>query len=78
MEREAKAISALQHPNICTLHDIGSHDGTDFLVMEYLEGQTLFERLGKGALPLEQVLKIGTEIAQALEKAHQQGLSIAI
>ncbi len=74
MEREAKAISALQHPNICTLHDIGSQDGTDFLVMEYLEGQTLFERLGKGALPLEQVLKIGTEIAQALEKAHQQGI----
>jgi eukaryotic-like serine/threonine-protein kinase len=74
MEREAKAISALQHANICTLHDIGSQDGTDFLVMEYLEGQTLAERLGKGALPLDQVLKIGTEIAQALEKAHQQGI----
>ena len=72
MGREAKAISALQHANICTLHDIGSQDGTDFLVMEYLEGQTLAERLQKGPLPLDQVLKIGTEIAQALEKAHQQ------
>jgi Tol biopolymer transport system component len=74
MEREAKAISALQHPNICTLFDIGSQDGTGFLVMEYLEGQTLAERLAKGALPLDQVLKIGTEIAQALEKAHSQGI----
>src|SRR5277367_393004 len=74
MEREAKAISALQHANICTLHDIGSQDGTDFLVMEYLEGQTLAGRLAKGALPLEQVLKIGTEIALALEKAHQHGI----
>src|ERR1039458_1745221 len=74
MEREAKAISALQHANICTLHDIGTQDGTDFLVMEYLEGQTLAERLAKGPLPLEQVLKIATEIAQALEKAHQQGI----
>ena len=74
MQREAKAISALQHPNICTLHDIGSQDGTDFLVMEYLEGQTLAERLEKGALPLDQVLKVGIEIAEALEKAHQQGI----
>jgi len=74
MEREAKAISALQHANICTLYDIGTQEGTNFLVMEYLEGQTLAERLGKGALPLDQVLKIGTEIAQALEKAHQQGI----
>ena len=61
-------------PNICTLYDIGTQDGTQFLVMEYLEGQTLAERLVKGALPVEQVLKIGTEIAQALEKAHQQGI----
>src|SRR6202046_2062818 len=74
MEREAKAISALQHANICTLHDIGTQDGTNFLVMEYLEGQTLAERLQKGPLPLDQVLKIGAEIAQALEKAHQQGI----
>src|SRR5512146_377929 len=74
MQREAKAISALQHANICTLHDMGFQDGTDFLVMEYLEGQTLAERLEKGALPLDQVLKIGIEIAEALEKAHQQGI----
>src|ERR1700678_425204 len=74
MEREAKAISALQHANICTLYDIGTQDATDFLVMEYLEGQTLADRLVRGPLPLDQVLKIGTEIAQALEKAHQQGI----
>ncbi len=74
MEREARAISALQHANICTLHDIGTQDGTDFLVMEYLEGQTLADRLAKGALRLDQVLKIGTEVAQALEKAHQNGI----
>ncbi len=74
MEREAKAISTLQHAHICTLHDIGSQDGTDFLVMEYLEGQTLAERLEKGPLPVDQVLKVGTEIADALEKAHQQGI----
>ncbi len=73
-DREAKAISALQHPNICTLHDVGSQDGVDFLVMEYLEGQTLADRLAKGTLPLDQVLKIGTEIAEALEKAHRQGI----
>jgi len=74
MEREARAISALQHANVCTLHDIGAQDGTDYLVMEYLEGQTLAARLEKGALPLDQVLKIGTEIARALAKAHQQGI----
>src|SRR3974390_373733 len=74
MEREAKAISALQHSNICTLYDIGEQDSTYFLVMEYLEGQTLADRLAKGPLPLEQVLKIGREVAEALEKAHQQGI----
>lgn len=74
MEREARAISALQHANICTLHDIGAQDGTDFLVMEYLEGQTLAARLEKGPLPLDQVLKVGTELAQALDKAHRQGI----
>src|SRR5579884_405129 len=74
LEREAKAISALQHPHICTLYDIGTQDGTEFLVMEYLEGQTLAERLQKGCLPVEQVLRIGAEIAEALEKAHRQGL----
>jgi eukaryotic-like serine/threonine-protein kinase len=69
MEREAKAISALQHVNICTLYDIGTQDGTDFLAMEYLEGLTLADRLVKGELPIDQVLKVATEIAQALEKA---------
>lgn len=74
MEREARAISSLNHPNICTLHDIGSQDGVTFLVMEFLEGQTLADRLRKGPLPLEQALRIGAEIAQALETAHQQGI----
>src|SRR5215831_4043285 len=73
-EREARSISSLNHPNICALYDIGSQDGIDFLVMEYLEGQTLAERLQKGALPIEQVLKIGIEIADALDKAHRQGI----
>jgi Tol biopolymer transport system component len=74
LEREAKAISALQHAHICALYDIGTQGGTEFLVMEYLEGQTLAERLQKGALPVDQALRFGTEIAQALEKAHQQGI----
>jgi serine/threonine protein kinase len=74
MEREARAISALQHANICTLHDIGAQDGIDFMVMEYLEGQTLAARLEKGPLPLDQVLKVGTEVAQALDKAHRHGI----
>jgi serine/threonine protein kinase/Tol biopolymer transport system component len=73
-EREAKAISSLNHPHICTLHDVGSQDGTDFLVMEYLEGETLADRLRRGRLPLEQVLSIGMEVADALDKAHRQGL----
>src|SRR5215475_12713516 len=58
LDREARAISGLQHPNICTLYDVGSQDGVDFLVMEYLEGQTLAERLKRGPLPLDQTLKI--------------------
>ena len=74
-EREAKTISSLNHPHICTLHDIGEQDGVDFLVMEYLEGETLAQRLEKGALPLEQALTIGTEIADALDKAHRQGIT---
>jgi serine/threonine protein kinase/Tol biopolymer transport system component len=73
-EREARAISSLQHPNICTLFDIGSQNGTDFLVMEYLEGETLADRLLKGPLPSEQVLKYGIEIAEGLEKAHRSGI----
>jgi serine/threonine protein kinase len=74
MEREAKAISSLNHPHICTLHDVGSQDGIDFLVMEHLEGETLADRLHRGALPLEEVLKIASEIAEALDKAHRCGI----
>jgi serine/threonine-protein kinase len=73
-EQEARAVSALNHPNICTLHDVGSQDGTEFLVMEFLEGETLAMRLEKGALPLEQALKIGIEVADALDKAHRAGI----
>jgi len=73
-EREARVISSLSHPHICTLFDIGQQDDVDFLVMEYLEGETLAERLGKGPLPADQVLRYATEIAGALHKAHRQGL----
>ncbi len=74
LEREARAISSLSHPNICALYDIGHQDGTDFLVMEYIEGETLAHRLTKGPLPLDQVLRYGIEIAEALDKAHRQGI----
>jgi len=73
-EREARTISCLQHPHICTLHDIGHQDGVDFLVMEHLEGETLAARLTRGPLPTDQVLQIGIEIADALDKAHRQGI----
>ncbi len=74
LEREAKAISSLNHPHICVLYDVGNQDGTQFLVMECVEGETLTKRLEKGPLPLEQVLKCGTEIADALDKAHRSGV----
>jgi serine/threonine protein kinase len=73
-EREARTISSLNHPHICALYDIGTEDGIDFLVMEYLEGQTLADRLQRGALSIEEVLEIGIEIADALDKAHRQGI----
>jgi serine/threonine protein kinase len=73
-EREAKTISSLNHPHICVLHDVGSQDGVDYLVMECVEGETLAKRLEKGALPLEQVLKYGAQIAAALDKAHRSGV----
>jgi len=73
-EREARAISTLQHPNICTLYDVGQQSGTDYLVMEYLEGETLASRLAKGPLPLEQTLRYGIEIADALDAAHHRGI----
>ena len=74
LEREAKAVSALNHPHICTLHDIGSQDGVDFLVMELLEGETLADRLRRGPLPLEQIAKVGSEIADGLDAAHRAGI----
>jgi serine/threonine protein kinase/Tol biopolymer transport system component len=73
-EREARTISQLSHPHICALYDVGHEGETEYLVMEYLEGETLAERLGKGALPLELALRCGTEIADALDKAHRQGI----
>src|SRR5262247_693114 len=73
-EREARTISQLSHPHICALYDVGREGDTEYLVMEYLEGETLSDRLTKGALPLEQTLRYGQEIAQALDKAHRQGL----
>ena len=74
-EREARTIASLNHPHICTLHDIGHQDGVDYLVMEYLEGETLAERLKKGPLPLDQVLQYAIEIADALDKAHRKGIT---
>jgi serine/threonine protein kinase len=73
-EREARTISSLNHPHICHLYDIGSQDGTEFLVMEYLDGETMAERLRKGAVPLNELLKVGMEVAEALEIAHRAGI----
>ena len=73
-EQEARAVSALNHPHICVLHDIGAEDGVNFLVMEHLEGQTLAERLTKGALPLDQALQYGIQIASGLARAHRHGI----
>src|SRR6516164_2809699 len=73
-EREAKTISGLNHPRICVLYDVGHSDGIDYLVMEYIEGETVAQRLERGALPLEWVLKYGVQIADALDKAHRSGV----
>jgi eukaryotic-like serine/threonine-protein kinase len=73
-EREARTISQLSHPNICHLYDVGSQDGTDYLVMECLEGETLSQRLERGPLPLDEMLRYGAQVADALDKAHQQGV----
>jgi eukaryotic-like serine/threonine-protein kinase len=75
LEREAKAVSKLSHPHICTLHDIGYQDGVDFLVMEYLEGETLEQRLLRGPLPPEQTLRYAVQIAEGLSKAHKLGIT---
>ena len=73
-DREAKAISALDHPHICTLYDVGTQDGTAYLVMQHLDGETLDVRLKKGALPLDQALQYTIQIADALDKAHRKGI----
>ena len=74
-EREAKTIASLNHPHICTLYDVGREGSTDYLVMEYIEGETLAQRLAKGALPLDQTLRYAIEIADALDKAHRKGIT---
>jgi len=76
-EREARAVSALNHPHICTLHDIGSQDGIDYLVMEHVEGETLAQRLQRGPLPLAEALKAAVETADALEKRTAAASSTA-
>jgi eukaryotic-like serine/threonine-protein kinase len=74
LEREARAVSSLSHPHVCSLFDVGHQDGIDFLVMEYLEGETLAARLQRGALPADHVLRYGSEIASALAAAHRRGV----
>src|SRR5262249_53199192 len=74
-EREAKAISSLSHPHICPLYDIGEQDGVDFLIMEYLEGETLAHRLKKGRLPPDQVVQYAMEMADALNTAHRHNVT---
>ena len=73
-DREARTIGALNHPNICVLHDLGHRDDVDFLVMEYLEGETLAARLARGPLPLDDVIRYASEIADALDRAHRHGV----
>ena len=73
-DREARIVSSLNHPNICTLYDVGHQDGMDYLVMEYLEGESLADRLARGALPLPELLQIAVQVADALDRAHRQGL----
>ena len=73
-EREARTISQLAHPHICAVYDVGQHDGTDYLVLEYLEGETLAQRLRTDPLPLDEALRIGGEIAEALDSAHRRNI----
>jgi len=73
-EREARALSSFSHPHICTLYDVGHEDGFDFIVMEFLEGESLAARLEKGPLPIADVLRYAVQIADALDKAHRQGV----
>ena len=73
-EREAQTIAGLNHPHICTLHDVGEQDGTHFLVMEYVEGETLEDRLARGPLPVDEALHVAAEVVSALDRAHRQGV----
>jgi Tol biopolymer transport system component/tRNA A-37 threonylcarbamoyl transferase component Bud32 len=73
-EREARAVSTLNHPNICTLHDVGTQDGTPYLVMEYLEGETLADRLARGPLPLADAYRVAIQIGEALDQAHRKNI----
>src|SRR5215472_6082350 len=73
-EREAQTISTLNHPNICTLHDVGTHEGLPYLVMEYIEGETLGKRLMRGPLPLDQMWSIAIQVGEALDQAHRHGI----
>jgi serine/threonine protein kinase len=74
-EREARAVSSLSHPHICALYDVGQQDGIDYLVMEYIEGESLADRLDKGPLPVDQALEYAIQVADALEKAHRAGIT---
>jgi serine/threonine protein kinase len=74
LQREARAASSLQHPNICTIYDVDEHEGRPFIAMELLEGETLRDRLAAGALELDELLDLGTQIADALETSHARGI----
>ena len=74
-EREARTVASLNHPNICVLHDIGSHNGTPFMVMEYLEGETLAARMDRGRVPLDEALRIAVQVGDALDRAHRAGVT---
>jgi len=73
-DHEARALSSLNHPHICALYDVGHQDGIDYLVMEYVDGETLAQNLKKGRLPLDQALRFSVEIAEALDQAHRHGV----
>src|SRR5262249_44297698 len=73
-DREARTIASLQHPNICALHDLGHQEAMDYLVLEFLEGETLAERLRRGPLPLDEALGIGIAMTSALDRAHRAGI----
>ena len=75
LEREARIVASLNHPHICAVYDVGRQDGLSYIVMEHLDGETLADRLARGPLPLGDVLKYGSEIADGLDKAHRTGIT---